>query len=108
MHIIYKILFTYLLIALFLEAKDIKPIATLQASGLVSDFIEDSGYLYVATDEGVVDIIDLVSRQIVKQIKFEPLQTAMGDTVPVRIHSIDRYKGKTLMVTSSISAYRNV
>ena len=91
-----------------LSAKDIHPIATLEASGLVSDFVEDSGLLYVATDAGVVDIIDLVSQKIVNQIKFAPLHTAMGDTVPVRIHSIDRYQGKILMVTSSITAWRNV
>ncbi len=89
-------------------AKDIKPIATLQTSGLVSDFVEDNGLLYVATDAGVVDIIDLFAQEIVSQISFEPLQTMLGDTVPVRINSIDRHEGKTLIVTSGISAYRNV
>jgi len=104
----YKLFILLFLLAGISEAKDIKPIATLQASGLVSDFVEDSGYMYVATDAGVVDIIDLVSQKIVNQIKFKALKTAMGDTVPVRVHSIDRYQGKTLMVTSSISAWRNV
>ena len=80
----------------------------LEVSGLVSDFLEDNRLLYVATDAGVVDIIDLFSQEIVSQIKFEPLVTMHGDKVDARVHSIDRLEGKTLIVTSGISAYRNV
>jgi len=93
---------------LLIDAEDITPIATIKASGLVSDFVEDSGYLYVATDAGSVDIIDLSRQKIVKQIILKPLKTAMGDMVPTRVHSVDRFQGKTLLVTSGISAYRNV
>ena len=105
MHKILTIVFL-LFIAIF--AKDITPITTIETSGLVSDFVEDSGYLYVATDTGVVDIIDLSQQKIIDQIHFEPLKTAIGDLIPTRIHSIDRNKGKTLLITSGISAYRNV
>lgn len=89
-------------------AKDITPIATLKVSGLVSDFVKDGDYLYVATDEGIVEVIDLFTQKVVEQIRLEPLQTAMGSIIPARIHSIDRYKGKTLLVSSGVSAYRNV
>lgn len=102
----YKLIFLLLLSSL--HAKDIKPIATLETSGLVSDFVKDGNFLYVATDAGVVDIIDLYEQKIVKQIYLKPLKTARGEQIPVRIHSIDRAKGKTLMVTSGISAWRNV
>ncbi len=91
-----------------LYTKEIHPITTIEASGLVSDFVEDAGYLYVATDAGVVDIIDLSSQKIVKQINFEPMETSTGEFIPTRIHSVDRFQGKTLLVTSDISAYRNV
>jgi len=90
------------------HAKDIKPIATLTVSGLVSDFVEDNGILYVATDAGVLDVIDLYTQKTVSQIHFEPLTTVRGDKVPARVHSVDRYQGKTLLVTSNISGYRNV
>ena len=93
---------------LLIDAEDITPIATVKASGLVSDFVEDDGYLYVATDAGSVDIIDLSRQKIVKQIRLKPLKTAMGDLVSTRVHSVDRFQGKTLLVTSGISAYRNV
>jgi len=91
-----------------LYTKEIHPITTIEASGLVSDFVEDAGYLYVATDAGVVDIIDLSSQKIVKQINFEPMETSTGEFIPTRIHSVDRFQGKTLLVSSDISAYRNV
>ena len=98
----------WLLLLPALYAKDISPITTIETSGLVSDFVEDRGFLYVATDAGIVDIIDLSRQKIIKQIKFAPLQTAKGDTVPARVDCIDRFNGKTLMVTSDINAYRNV
>jgi WD40 repeat protein len=89
-------------------AQDIKPIATLQASGIVSDAVEDHGLLYVATDAGVVDIIDLFTQKIISQIVFDPIKTLMGNMLPLRVHGIDRHQGKTLMVTSGQSMYRNV
>jgi len=104
----FKIILSFLIFISTIHAKDIQPIATLEVSGLVSDFVEDNRLLYVATDAGVVDIIDLFSQQIVSQIKFDPMQTVMGDEVPTRVHSIDRFEGKTLLVTSGITAYRNV
>ena len=104
----FRTVLIFLLLLPALYAKDIIPIITIQTSGLVSDFVEDQGYLYVATDAGIVDIIDLSRRKIIKQIKFAPLQTAQGDTVPARVDCIDRFNGKTLMVTSDINAYRNV
>jgi len=104
----YKITLIFLLLFATSQTKDIKPIATLPVSGLVSDFVEDAGLLYVATDAGVVEIIDLFTQKRVSQIRFEPMKTMMGDKVPVRVHSVDRHRGKTLLVTSGSSAYRNV
>ena len=104
----YKLLLPLLFIASVIQAKDISPVATLKASGLISDFVKDGDYLYVATDAGVVDIIDLFSRKIIRQITLEPLKTTMGNMVPPRIHCVDRHKGKTLLVSSGTSAYRNV
>jgi hypothetical protein len=103
-----KILITFLFFHTFVFAKTIYPVATLQASGLVADMVVDAGVLYVATDAGVVDVIDLRTQRKVSQIAFEPMVTARGLVVPRRVHSVDRYKGKTLLVTSSISMYREV
>ncbi len=104
----YKIILTLILLFSTIVAKDLSPVAKIEASGLVSDFVEDGGFLYVATDAGSVDIIDLSIQKIVGKIKIAPLKTAMGDFVPARIHSVDRYKGKTLFISSGENAYRNV
>jgi len=103
-----KIILTLILLFSTIYAQDLSPIAKIKASGLVSDFVEDNGLLYVATDAGSVDIIDLSTQKIVDKIMIEPLKTAMGDFVPARIHSVDRLNGKTLFVSSGESAYRNV
>ncbi|RLA70325.1 MAG: nitrate reductase [Epsilonproteobacteria bacterium] len=104
----YKIILIFFLLFTMNHAKDIQPITTLKVSGLVSDFVKDGDYLYVATDEGIVEIIDLFTQKVVNQIRLEPIKTTMGNLVPTRIHSIDRYQGKTLLVSSGASAYRNV
>ena len=103
-----KIFLSFSIGIMILNSQDIKPITTIEVSGLVSDFVEDAGYLYVATDAGLVDIIDLSSQKIVRQIKLPTLQTIMGDTIEARVHSVDRYDGKTLLVSSGMSAYRNI
>lgn len=105
----YKTIILFLILfSSILYTKEIHPITTIEASGLVSDFVEDAGYLYVATDAGVVDIIDLSSQKIIKQINFDPMKISTGEYIPTRVHSVDRFQGKTLLVTSDISAYRNV
>jgi len=104
----HKITLIFFLLFTMGHSKDIKPIATLPVSGLVGDFVEDDGLLYVGTDAGVVDIIDLFTQKVVSQIHFKPIKTMMGESVPVRVHSIDRHQGKTLLVTSTRSGYRNV
>jgi len=90
-----------------LGARELAPIATINASGLVSDIVEERGFLYVATDNGVIDIIDLASQKIVRQIMVPPL-VKMDEHIPARIHSIDRFENRTLFVTSASNAYRNV
>ena len=65
----HKTLIVILVLFSTLHAKNIRPIASIKVSGLVSDFVKDGDYLYVATDAGSVDIIDLFTREIVEQIR---------------------------------------
>ncbi|QOR62825.1 WD40 repeat domain-containing protein [Sulfurovum sp. ST-21] len=103
-----KYLLITLLATLLIHSRELTPIATLKASGIVSDIVEDKGYLYVATDSGVVDVIDLTTQKITKQIHFDPIVRSDDLITQTRIHSIDRFGGKTLMVTSAANAYRHV
>ena len=101
-------LFPLFLIPFMLFARDIAPLFTLEASGLVSDFVVEGNRLYLATDQGSVDIFDLGERKIVDRILLEPVFTTGDDSVPARIFSIDRKQGKTLLVSRGNDGYRNL
>lgn len=102
-----KLLVSTLLLMSMIHAKDIKPVATLKVSGLVSDFVVEGNLLYVGTDAGVVDVIDLFTQKTVSQIHLPSITSLQGE-VPSRIHAIDRYQGKTLLVSSASNSYRNI
>lgn len=103
----------YLFILLFLLttsliSKEITPAFTFQSKGLVSDFVIDEDKLYVAHDEGSVEIFNILSQKKVGEIAIMPRKTAMGDWVNSKILSVDRHNGKTLIVSSGENGYRNV
>ena len=76
--------------------------------GLVSDFVLDGTKLYVANDEGSVEIFDIAQRKKVGEIFIMANQTATGEWVNAKILSVDRFKGRTLIVSSGKNGYRNV
>ncbi|MEA2110592.1 MAG: WD40 repeat domain-containing protein [Campylobacterota bacterium] len=91
-----------------IQAKDITPTFRMHASGVVTDFVIDGTRLYAGTDMGRVDIFDLNSKKIVSQITLEPILTGRGELVPPRVQSVDRFNGKTLIVSAGTKAFRNV
>ncbi len=80
----------------------------MKAQGLVNDFVLDGIYLYVGTDDGLVEIFNIKTRKKVDEIFITAEKSAMGDWVNPKILSVDRNSGKTLIVSSSIGGYRNV
>lgn len=106
--IVSRLIIGIILLFSALNARDISPAFRLHTSGLVSDFVVDGDRLYAATDMGSVDIFDLSTQQVVDRIVLEPILTAQGEHVPARVHCVDRINGKTLLVSSGQSGYRNV
>jgi WD40 repeat protein len=102
------LLIVWALMAAAVCARDIAPFFQLTASGLVNDFVVDEGVLYVATDQGSIDIFDLRRRKIIDRIVLKPTLTAKGESVPTAILSVDRMKGKTLFVSSGSGNYRDI
>ena len=98
----------FLLLTLPLFSKEITPSFTLQSRGLVSDFVVDDYRLYVAHDEGSVEIFDIIEQKKVGEIFIMPNKTFTGDFVNAKILSVDRFEGKTLIVSSGENGYRNV
>ena len=91
-----------------ISAKDIKPAFVMQTSALVNDFVIDGDKLYAGTDEGTVDIFSLRERKLINQIFIKPIKSGQGEIMNCKVISVDRYKGKTLIVTTAENAYRNV
>lgn len=106
-----KIFTTLLFMMLLLEsvcARDIKPAFILQSKGIVNDFVIDKATLYVANDMGSVEIFDLYKQKLIGEIALKPLLTTKGDYVAPNIISIDRYKGKTLFVSTNVNGFKDV
>ncbi len=100
--------FFLLLLFHYSYAKEIKPTFILKSKGFVNDFVIDDSKMYVANDEGSVEIFDLQTQKLVEEIFIEPDFSTKQVWQNVRILSVDRYKGKTLIVSSTTKSFRNV
>jgi len=101
-----------LLLVLFLlqncYTKDIKPTFIFKSKGFVNDFVIDGSKMYVANDEGSVEVFDLATQTLSDEIFIEPIFTAKQTWQNSKILSVDRYKGETLIVSNDVGPYRNV
>ena len=88
--------------------KIIKPTFILTSKGLVNDFAFDHGKLYVANDEGSVEVFDLANQKKVDEIFIDPLLTTKQVWQNSKILSVDRHNGKTLIVSTNTTLYRDV
>ena len=91
-----------------LLAQNIKPYVIAQTSGSVTDFVIDNNLLYAATDEGKIDIIDIESGECTKQIKVPPTHDFMGDEIPSKIYSVDKFNDKIVYVWQGHHGFRNI
>ncbi len=90
------------------QARDIKPTFILKSKGIVNDFAYDNAKLYVANDMGSIEIFDLKAQKLIDEIILKPLKTDRNDYVYAKIISVDRYKNKTLFVSTTTQGYRDV
>ncbi len=97
-----------LFLGTILFAREIKPAFTMQTKGLVNDFVIDGFELYVANDEGSVEIFDLRRRQKSGEIFIQPFKTTKGVWGNSKILSVDRHKGNTLILSTTSGGYRQV
>ncbi len=109
------LIFKSLLISLYISfsattiyAMDIKPTFILTSKGFVNDFVIDDAKIYVANDEGSVEIFDLRTQKLIDEIFIDPILTKKQVWQNAKILSVDRYNGKTLIVSNSQNAFRNI
>ncbi len=108
MNIIYKLLLTTLILSSCSYAKNIKPTFILKSKGFVNDFVFDNTKLYVANDEGSVEIFDLQTQKLIDEIFIDPIYTTKQVWQNSKILSVDRQNGKTLIVSNDKGPFRNV
>jgi len=80
----------------------------MKSRALVNDFVIDALKVYVANDEGSVEIFDLEKRKKVGEIFLKPYRTTKGDLVNVKVLSVDRFNRKTLILSTAKDGYRNL
>lgn len=96
---------TRLIVTLFITLIYINLVAkppdfSLTASGGVYDFVVDGNILYAATDKGIVDVFNILTKRRVNQIKVPKIHDFAGDLIAPKIFSIDLLQAsKQLLLT---------
>ncbi len=96
-----KALLLSIMIAISLMAGDIAPFAKIEAKGIVQDIKVDGQKLYIATDEGLVQIYDIAHKKFTKEISLPKIKDFMGDEIAAKIFAVDAMDGRVLLLSDS-------
>ncbi len=100
-------LLSFMVLSLF-GAKPIMPVSHYSASGSVVDMIVHDGAIYCSTDASSVDIIDLKSKKMLRQIKVDKVKDFMGDLVDAKVYSVDVIEEKILILSQAEQGFRRL
>ncbi len=101
-----KILFgLFLGLTLLFAQKLQKPIFVFEASGQVQDLIVSGSKLYLACDNGYVDVFDLTTKKALTHIHLPKIKDFMGDAIESKVFSIDIFNGKLLIMSQDSGGY---
>ena len=76
--------------------------------GFINDFTVHENIIYLANDEGSIDVFDLTTGKLINQIVLDLITTMMQDLQPPNVLSVDYLNGKLLIVSTGVGAYKNV
>lgn len=98
-----------LILAISLQATHITmPNTVFKTSGSIIDLVYKDKKIYGATDAGTVDIFDLKSKALIKQIKVDKINDFMGDLVNSKVFSVDESNGNILILSQSKKGFSRV
>jgi len=97
-----------LLFFISLHAIDIMPQQTIDANGEIIDLMVKNKKIYATTDSGKVDIFDLQSKKLLKEIKFKKIKDIFGDLNNVRVFSVDIIDNTILLATQGTRGFSRV
>jgi len=103
-----RILFGLLFFLTFAFSKVLVPTAIYKTDGGVNDIVVKDNLLYAATENSVLDIIDLNSKKIIKKIKVSKIKDFMGDIVESPVFNIDVIDDKILIMSQDENGYSRI
>lgn len=103
-----KILLILTLFFINLYSQNIKPSYIINTKEIVSDFVFNNKYLFIATIKGSIEIFDFKKKKMINEIVFPYEKTTKLKLVKTKILSIDELNNKLLIVRASIKPYREV
>jgi len=86
----------------------LEPEYSLKTKGAVYSIIIENEILFAATDAGTIDVLNWKTKKQIKTIKFPMIKDFMGDFIPPKIYSIDRWQNKMIIVTQGRRGFRNI
>ncbi len=101
-----KKLFLFLCLSFsLLMASELQPVKIFSVHGNINDTVYKNGKIFAATTTGKVDIIDMKSGQIEKEIALSPIKDFMGDTIDSEVFSVDEADGRILILSQDNNGY---
>jgi len=79
----------------------VKPTGDIKTKGIVKDMVLKDDMLVIGTDSGLLQVYDTKGKKFVKEIKLEKIKDFMGDEIPARVFSVDKYKQKYVLLSDS-------
>ena len=82
-------------------AGDFTPFLEIEAKGTVKDIMIDDKNLYIATDNGLVQVYDVENKKFIKEISLPYVKDFMGDMIPPKVFSVDFMDGRYMLLSDS-------
>jgi WD40 repeat protein len=98
----------FLLFSSFTSSR--QPDFTINCSGGVSDLCALKDRVFIATNKGLVNILNLKTRKVEKQMKLPPVRDFTGESIPPAIYTVDVLSGtqKVLIASQGEKGFTNV
>jgi len=100
-----KIFILFFLVFVNLFAIDLTSKTVITTNGEVIDLVIKNGKIFATTDNGKVDIFDLKSKKLLKEIKFKKIKDIFGDLNNVRVFSVDIINNKILLASQGTKGF---
>jgi len=91
-----------------LIAKDLKPVNIYTTHGGINDMVVSNGKMYIGTAASRVDIIDLKTKNIDKEIILSKITDFMGDEIESEVFSVDVWNDDILILSQDKNGYSRV